>query len=117
MTPELVTIIGGVAVAILTSIVAPILIRRRQVKMDEASAGLASWQGLTNALQKERDDLKLRVDKIERAHEERIRAMEADHARQMKVAEDRISALEKELSKLYRRLYGSDDRPSRPDGL
>lgn len=105
MTPVEITSVLAVIVTALSSVVVPLLLRRRQTKQDSASTELVSWQGITTVLQKERDQLRSELTGVEDEFRRKIAVMKDDHAKQMAQAQERITELERMVADLSTRLY------------
>lgn len=111
MTPEAITAYAALVVTVVTSIVVPQILRRRAARAALDGNKVASWQGLTSALQDERDDLRKRLDAVEGDYKKRMLELEAEYTRQLTEARSRIKMLEDEVAELYRRLYSHPARP------
>lgn len=105
MSPELLTAIGALIVSIVTTIGAPVYIRRKAAQNELDATDLKSWQSVTGALEKERDKLLERVNKLEHDHNQKLADLKSTHEREMGEAKERIRQLENEVADLYRRLY------------
>ncbi len=94
MTPADITAIIGTAIALLTSVIVPWVLRRRQSADIASATDLASWQGIVanlkeerEAVKKEREDLRGQLKVLEVEYKARIAAVE-------KECRDRMTALE-----------------------
>lgn len=111
MTIVDITALVGVVIASLSSVIVPWVLRRRQNRETEDSTELASWTSLTAALQRERDVLQQRVERIDAEYRAKMAALAQDYAvqqaemtTQLIAARNRITALEAEVTQLYARL-------------
>lgn len=111
MSPVDITAMAGVVVTVISSVIVPWVLRRRAEHHDVDAIEVASWTGLTMALQRERDALQARVDKIDAEYREKMAALAEDYRRQLAevntqltAARSRISTLENEVTDLYVRL-------------
>lgn len=111
------TAICAVIVTALSGIALPLYLWRRKNRQNDETQEVVSWQGLTAELRQQRDELKKRLDTVERDwkarlvemeadHKARLRELDADWERQMTAAKQRIQLLETEVAELYRKLYG-----------
>jgi chromosome segregation ATPase len=91
---------GALAVAAMITALTPIYLRYRNSQLKAASESLVSWEGLTHALQEERDRLQVRLDESERHFQERTAAIEADWAAKLEVERARITDLNGEITRL-----------------
>lgn len=111
MSPVDITAVVGVIVTVVTSLVVPWVLRRRQGRRSQDATEVASWTNLTTALQKERDALQGRLDKIDAEYRARMAAVVEDYSRELRelttqltAARLRITTLENEVGELYARL-------------
>lgn len=111
MAPETVTAYAALVITIITSLIVPYVIKKRKDRKEDAVTELASWQGLTKALQGERDDLRKRLDGVETEYKRRMDVMEAEYQSRLDAALERIKQLEGEVADLYRRLYQRGPQP------
>lgn len=86
MGPVEVTTIAALIITILTSLVVPWWLRRRQGTEDIDETGLRSWQSVTHILQEERDDLKRQIVANEDQYRLQRRALESDCNKQLGLA-------------------------------
>jgi len=114
------TAIFGVIIAFAAGVIVPVILHRRAARREADGDAVVSWSSLNKAITlerdrstMERDKLRTELDQVEEEHRRKIRELEADYAEQLTSAKGRITALEKEVDGLYRRLYGRDN-PSRP---
>jgi len=94
MTPADITAIIGTAIALVTSVIVPWLLRRRQSADIASATDLASWQGIVvnlkeerEEVKREREDLRGQLKALEVEYKARITAVE-------KECRDRMAALE-----------------------
>lgn len=116
MTPEQITLFIGVGLTVVTGIISPAYLRWKAKQKEDSGTGVVSWQGITTVLQKERDDLRRRIEEMEAENKawkvsmdqdyaRRLHELEAEYQRQLTAANLRIQQLEGEVADLYRRLY------------
>lgn len=105
------TAVLGVVVAVLGSVLIPLWLQRRKDSNDTDLAKVVSWKGITEALQKERDDLRRQLDEIEERHRRQLKDIEIDYDQRQSTMKKRISDLEDEVAALRRALRG--DSPPR----
>lgn len=108
MTPVELTTIGLAVATVISSVVVPWLLRRRQDAAAASGTNVVSWQSITAVLQKERDQLKEQVDTAAAENRRKIAELDADYTAQLGAARQRITALEGEVLRLRERLrrYG-----------
>lgn len=104
MGPVEITSIAAVIVTVLTSLVVPYWLRRRQEQQAGDATGLQSWQSVTAVLQRERDELKAQIAHAEQDCRDRVKALDEDYTRQLTAARTRIGHLETEVATLYEKL-------------
>lgn len=109
MTIVDVTTITGVAIAICGSIMIPLWLQRRKQSADTSATTVVSWKGITDALQKERDELRRQLDEIEERQRQRAKSLESDWEQRMTVAKQRITDLEIEVAALRRALRNGSE--------
>lgn len=121
MGPVEITAIAAVIVTVLTSLVVPYWLRRRQENAAGDATGLQSWQSVTavlrselNAVKAERDELKRQIVVTEEDCRARIRSLDADYSTQVTTARTRITNLESEVARLYVRIGRQEQRPDPP---
>jgi Tfp pilus assembly protein PilV len=114
---ELVALLG-VLVAMCSSVGVPVYLNRKKDNAQAEAANLQSWQGLTAAMQAERDGALRRLremeaeyadkfHKLEAGYVEKFHKLEADCNRRVDAANSRVQQLEAEVTGLYRRIHGS----------
>lgn len=112
MDPIALSAIGAVVVSVITSIALPYLRNRKKNVESIDATKVVSWQSLTSAIQKERDDLRKELDGIEAEYRIKFRALEEDYNSQLTAARTRIQQLENEVAQLSIRLYRNQAPPS-----
>ena len=98
MTPVEITAIAGVTVSIITSLLVPFLLHRRAAKRAAADTEVVSWQSITAVLQRERDELRAQLDKLQGENRRIVRELDADYSAQLLNARRRITQLETEVA-------------------
>ncbi len=106
--PVEITGFATLLVLILSSLVIPAWLRHRRNETVEGRQTVASWQGITATLQKERDALRIRLDKIDSDHEARLRDLTESFHEQIRALEKtnreqqkQMDALRAEVERLY----------------
>lgn len=108
MTPELLTSITGVAVAVIAGIVVPRWLAHREQGTIEEQQTTASWAGITQALQEERDNLQKRLDGQDTRQAEQISRLEKRLGDQIVALQRTIDEQQSQLTeqgKTINRLY------------
>lgn len=100
MTVVELTALATVAMASLSSVAIPVWLQRRKHRAEADSTAVVSWKSLTEAIQKERDDLRAQLAEIEDRARRRSREADADWDQRMLIAKQRITDLENEVAKL-----------------
>lgn len=110
------TAVATVLLALVGSVAIPVWLQRRKAQADASSTTVLSWQGLTESIQKERDDLRTQIDglrdqlgAIDVETRRRAREIESDWEQRMVIAKLRITDLEIETVKLRRLLAAEPD--------
>lgn len=122
MTPADITAIIGTAIALLTSVIVPWVLRRRQTADIASATDLASWQGIVANLKEEREEVKreredlrgqlkvleveykARIAAVEQEFRDRMRAVEADYTAKIAVLAAENAHQQEEIAGLSVRL-------------
>lgn len=101
MTPADITAIIGTAIALLTSVIVPWVLRRRQSADIASATDLASWQGIVANLKEEREEVKREREDLRG----QLKALQVEYKAHItaveKECQDRITALEAALEADY----------------
>jgi chromosome segregation ATPase len=112
MTPVELTAIVGAVVAVIGSIGIPIWLQKRKDAEDKGLSAVVSWKGITDALQKERDELRRQLDEADERQRRKVKTLEADWQQQIAAAKQRITDLENEVTALRRALRDGESSTS-----
>lgn len=102
MTPIEWTTIVGAVIAVVGSIAIPLWLQRRKDADDRGLSAVVSWKGITDALQKERDDLRRQLDESDARQRRHVKELESDWDQRLSTAKQRITDLETEVAALRR---------------
>lgn len=106
MSPQDATALIGVVVALASSVGIPIWLNRRKHRTEDTTAAQAMYTNFTATLQRERDQLRERLDQADSRHREQLKAIEADWEARVATLKARVTELEAEVVVLRRALRG-----------
>jgi hypothetical protein len=116
------TAVATVVMAGVGTVFIPVWLQRRKRRAEAIVAAeklraaadatsVVSWQSLTIAIQKERDDIRAQLKESEARSRERVQEIESDWEKRMAIAKGRITDMETEIVMLRKelRIYTNDD--------
>jgi hypothetical protein len=98
MTVTEATVIAGVVISLITSMVVPFILHRRAEARLRSDTNIVSWQSITSVLQKERDALREQLDEVRGETRRTIHQLDEEYAIQLLTARQRITQLESEVA-------------------
>jgi chromosome segregation ATPase len=111
-----ITSIAAIVVAVIGTIVIPVVLKRRQDKDKQDEVDVLSWKGITRELREDRDaakkdaqQLQMQLNEIDERYRRQMKEQETDWEGRLAVLKQRVRELEEEVQTLKRLLRGGSD--------